>query len=131
MKNDGKRFDEWNTEKRRLHNHGRQTGVKTGELWWCAVGENIGVEINGKGEVFTRPVLVLKKLSKFGFMGIPLTSQAHEGSWYVKFRFKGKDEYAVLAQLRNLSVKRLYRKMGEVDDTDMKRIRDGVVTFLE
>lgn len=96
MKNDEKRFDEWSIEKRRLHNYGRQTGVKTGELWWCAVGENIGVEINGKGEVFTRPVLVLKKLSKFGFMGISLTSQVHERSWYVKLRFRGKDEYAVL-----------------------------------
>ena len=94
------------------------------------VGENVGVEINGKGRAFMRPVLIYKKLSKFGFIGVPLTSQPHNGNWYVDFRFKGKMQYAIFAQIRNISVKRLYRKMGYADDIDMLKVRDGLKVFL-
>lgn len=85
-----KRFDEWNVVKSDLHARGTFRKIKEGDVWWCSIGENIGVEINGKQNFFLRPVLVLKKLSGFGFMGIPLTSQSHDGSWYVPFVFKGK-----------------------------------------
>ena len=125
-----KRFDDWNTEKQRLHQMGRVPAIHTGEIWWCAVGENVGVEINGKGNVFVLPVLILKKLSRFGFTGIPLTSQPHDGPWYAHFYFKGKSEYAVFAQMRTFSVKRLYRKLGEADDEDMKIIRTRLHNFL-
>ena len=57
-----------------------------------AIGENAGVEINGKQELFLRPVLIMKKLNKFGFMAIPLTSKEHAGLWYIKFIFKNKSE---------------------------------------
>lgn len=130
MPEEEKRFDEWNLEKKRLHDFGRLPDVKSGEIWWCAVGENVGVEINGKGRAFMRPVLIYKKLSKFGFIGVPLTSQPHNGNWYVDFRFKGKMQYAIFAQIRNISVKRLYRKMGYADDIDMLKVRDGLKVFL-
>ena len=58
-------------------------------------------------------------------MGIPLTSQFHEGNWYVSFTFQGKKEYAVLAQARVVSVSRLYTKIGEVSDTDYALVLDG------
>ena len=74
-----KHFDEWMVLKRNLHNMNRLRLVHEGEIWWCAMGENVGIEINGKHEVYSRPVLVFKKLSRFGFMGIPLTSQSHTG----------------------------------------------------
>ena len=57
--------------------------ITDGEVWWVAVGENVGVEINGKSKYFSRPVLIFKKLSHLGFMGIPLSTQVHSGSWYV------------------------------------------------
>lgn len=125
-----KRFDDWNGEKQRLHIKGRMPLVSVGEVWWCAMGENIGVEINGKGSAFTRPVLILRKLSRYGFIGIPLTSRQHDGSWYAHFRFQGKDEYAVFAQMRTFSVRRLYRKMGRADDMDMLVVRSLLQKFL-
>lgn len=125
MLDEEKRFGEWIGCKEILHNTGRLPAIKEGEIWWCAMGENIGVEINGKNDVFSRPVLVFKKLSRFGFVGIPLTSQTHEGDWYIKFRFQNKNEIAVLAQVRVFSVSRLYSKMGRVDETDLARIKEG------
>ena len=123
--NNLKHFDEWNSVKTELHFAAVPRTVREGEVWWCSVGENVGVEINGKQDLFLRPVLVLKKLSRFGFMGVPLTSQPHEGSWYVPFMFKDKEQNAVLVQARVLSVYRLRRKMGEVPNTDLELIKDG------
>lgn len=59
-----KRFVKWIILKEKLHNIGRLRTIHEGEIWWCAMGENVGVEINGKHDVFSRPVLVFKKLSR-------------------------------------------------------------------
>ena len=91
-----KRFDEWIEKKKSLHKTGRCPVIKDGEVWWCAIGENVGVEVNGKNAPFSRPVLILKKLSRYSFVGVPLTSKRHEGSWYAHFIFKDSDEYANL-----------------------------------
>lgn len=120
-----KRFDEWMGLKSNLHNVGRVPAIKECEVWWCALGENVGVEINGKNGVFSRPVLVLKKLSRYGFMGIPLTSQIHEGGWYVPFVFRDKTSVAVLSQARVVSVSRLYDRMGTLPDTDFVLVKEG------
>ena len=69
-----KHFWEWIELKERLHFVGNYPPIKEGQIWWCAVGENIGAEINGKNHTFSRPVLIMKKLSQYSFMGIPLTS---------------------------------------------------------
>lgn len=124
-KQEKKDFHEWIEVKSDLHFAGVFRDVKEGDIWWCSMGENVGVEINGKQELFLRPVLVLRKLSRLGFMGIPLTSQFHEGLWYVAFEFKHKKQYAVLAQARVLSVYRLCRKMGTVPNSDLSLVREG------
>lgn len=66
MNNDIKRFAEWIIVKSDLHTKAVMRNIKDGEVYWCAVGENIGVEINGKSETFAHPVVVLKKLSQYG-----------------------------------------------------------------
>lgn len=121
-----KRFPEWIERKERIHNVGRLPAILEREVWWVAVGENVGVEINGKSGRFSRPVLIYKKLSKFGFLGIPLTSQPHEGSWYVPFEFQGKISYAALAQIRVMSVSRLYGSaIGQISKADFRAICEG------
>lgn len=111
--------------KENIHNFGRLAAIKEGEIWWCAMGENVDVEINGKNEVFSRPVLIYKKLSRFGFLGIPLTTQKHEGDWYVSFVFKDKTSIAVLSQVRTFSVLRLYRRMGTIPESDFNLVTTG------
>lgn len=93
------------------------------------MGENVGIEINGKGKLFSRPVLVFKKLSELGFLGIPMTTQEHVGSWYVKIRFRGRDIRAVLSQIRVFSVKRLCDRMGTIDESDLTKIKAGLANL--
>lgn len=121
-------YKKWMSIKATVHNTAVLRRFKEWELWWCAIGENVGVEINGKGDMFTRPVIVYHKFSKFGFMGIPPTSQDHTKEapdWYVGFRFKDKDQFAALNQLGRISAFRLCRKMGELDDEDIRKIING------
>ena len=120
-----KHFEEWLGVKEALHFTKIFREVKEGDVWWCSIGENVGIEINGKQELFLRPVLVLRKLSKFGFMGIPLTSKFHDGIWYVEFEFKNRKQYAALAQARVFSIYRLCRKMGSMSDSDLELVKDG------
>lgn len=96
-----------------------------GWFWQWGVGKNVGIEINGKSEKFSHPVIIYKKLSAFGFLGIPMSTQQHTGSWYVPFDFWGKRSVAVLSQVRTISTMRLYRRMGELDEIDFKKVRDG------
>lgn len=118
-------YDKWNDVKKNLALHGRQPNASQGEIWWAGVGLNLGSEMNGKNVRFARPVLVYKKLSRFNFMAIPLTSKMHEGSWYVQFRQGDVTETALVGQARVMSVKRLYSRMGEVDEADLKRIEEA------
>ena len=121
-------YKDWMPIKESIQARGSLHRFKNWELWWCAVGENVGTEINGKGSRFARPVVIFHKFSRYGFMGIPLTTKDHTDvapDWYTHFTFKGKDQFAALHQMENISTFRLYRKMGELDDIDVKNILDG------
>lgn len=124
-KEDEKDFDGWIEVKSNVHFAGRVPSIREGEMWWCAVGENVGIEINGKSDVFSRPVLILKKLSRYGFLGVPLTSKEHFGNWYTSFVYRGKNQYASLAQIRVFSVSRLYKKIGMIPDSDLQAVKSG------
>ena len=126
MKNEGFLFDEWIETKKTLHFARKLSTINEGEIWWCGIGKNVGVEINGKSNRFSRPVLIVKKLSRFGFLGVPLTSQPKIGSWYVSFEFQEKKETAVLCQVRTLSVSRLYNKLGMVPRSDLEKVKVGL-----
>jgi mRNA interferase MazF len=96
--------------------------VKEGEIWWCRVGENIGTEINGKGDNFTRPVLIQTKLSNKNFLIIPISTQIKQGSWFVKFKHNEVDQIAILSQIKIIDYRRLKNKIGQLD----KQIFDNI-----
>ncbi len=53
-----KNFDQWNTEKKNIHNRKNDVFAYPREIWWCALGINVGAEIDGKSDNFERPVLL-------------------------------------------------------------------------
>lgn len=115
----------WMTIKDGLDRNGTIVNFSEGQIWWAALGKNVGVEINGKNKDYSRPVVVFKKLSRLCFLAIPLTSQPHEGTWYAEFVFRSKHQYAVLPQIRMMSVSRLYNRIGKLSDNDFGKIRKG------
>lgn len=121
-------YKDWMPIKEEVQSNGVLRKFKEWEIWWCAIGENVGIEINGEGERFSRPVIIYHKFSRFGFMGIPLTTKSHVDKapdWYTEFTFKGKIQFAALNQLERINVYRLYRKIGEMNDNDILKIIKG------
>lgn len=115
----------WFMLKIRIHSSGKEKPFKEAEIWWCNFGENIGVEVNGKNAPFSRPAIILKKYNKYSFMAIPLTSRPHTGSWYVEFEFRGKANWANLAQAKSLSAKRLCDRIGAMTNGDFCKVKRG------
>lgn len=124
-----KDFDGWIELKKKMEKLRKTPTINEGEVWWCGIGTNVGVEISGKGKRYSRPVLVLKKLSKFSFMAVPLTSKCKKGSWYVSFKFLGVIETAAICQARVLGVSRLYSKMGQLPKTDFEKVKRGFLNL--
>jgi mRNA interferase MazF len=119
-----KRFLEWMGLKEKLHrNNAVPPLVRERDLWWISLGENIGSEINGKSRLFSRPGLILKKLSHSLFLIAPTTSQPREGTWYVKIVQEGKSMRVCLHQIRVVDYRRLSNRLGVMDEEDFKRCK--------
>lgn len=126
LKNIVKRFLEWIKLKEKLHTSIHKPPLfKEGEVWWCSFGENVGIEINGKGGKFSRPAIIFKKLSADGFLAIPLSTKIKSGTWYVPIVHRETKCVVVLSQARILSVKRLLEKYGQLNAEDVKTIKEG------
>ena len=126
-----KHFHKWADVKKTIHDKGKIPSVKEGEVWWSGIGENVGIEINGKSSRFSRPVVIMRKLSRDGFMGVPLTSQSKTGTWYVEIDFLNSKQYAAICQARVFSVNRLYDRMGTLPDSDLRKIKEGFRKLYE
>ncbi len=121
-----KRFLEWIYLKEKLHvSTFKPPFITEGDIWWVSLGENVGKEINGKSNLFSRPVLVFRKLSRETFLGLPLTTQNRKGTWYVPIRHDNRDIVVILAQARVLDSKRVSSRIGSIDDADMKKVKTG------
>ncbi|MCL5781827.1 MAG: type II toxin-antitoxin system PemK/MazF family toxin [Patescibacteria group bacterium] len=121
-----KRFPEWIVLKEKLDLSIHESPLfNEGEVWWCSIGENVGREISGKSQLFSRPVLVFRKLSRQMFLGIPTTSQIRTGSWYVPVQYNDKQYTVVLAQMRVFDTKRMSNKIGKIDSVNLNRVRSG------
>jgi mRNA interferase MazF len=101
------------------------------DIWWISFGKNIGSEINGKSRLFSRPGIVLKKLSSKFYLVAPTTSKEHTGSWYVKITYSNKQTYVCLHQIRTLDYRRLSNKIGQIDDAQYNKIKDGFLDLYK
>ena len=121
-----KRFLPWIGLKQRLHEAAQKPPlVSEGDIWWASIGENVGSEINGKSDLFSRPAVIYKKLAHGFYFVIPTTTQERTGSWFVPFRQRNKAMVACLHQARAIDYRRLSSKLGTLDDEDLERIKAG------
>lgn len=98
--------------------------VNERDIWWISFGKNIGSEINGKSEWFSRPGLILKKLSHGFYLVAPTTSKIHSGNWYIKIRNSKRDSYVCLHQVRTIDYRRLSNKVGQVESSEFITIKE-------
>lgn len=126
-----KQFDEWNEVKKNIHAKKQLALFKERDIFWANIGENVGYEQCGKGDDFTRPVLVLKKFTTTMFFGIPLSTQPKNGSFFFSFEFiAGQSSTALLVQAKMFDVKRLDRKIGTMKKEDFEQLKNQMRSLL-
>ncbi len=109
-------FIDWSKRKIFHHFNDRAKAFyfRENEVWWVALGKNVGYEIDGKHELFERPVLVLKKYSKDMCFILPLTTQIKVPlPWYQIVIIMGEKLSAInITQGKTISSRRFLRKAG-------------------
>ena len=116
-----KHFDAWNVIKKET-DKGQRAPIKPGEVYWCKVGLSVGVEQDGSGSAYIRPVLILKKFSHEIALAVPLTTRGKHGDWYHPLPHFGESSFAVLNQARPMDTKRLFNTMGEISESELRKV---------
>lgn len=104
--------------------------VSERDVWWTSVGINVGSEINGKNELFSRPVLVVRKLSRYSFFVVPMSTKVRKGTWYEPVVFRGNQVVTCLHQARVIDYRRLSKKMGRLPFSDFSRVRKSLKELM-
>jgi mRNA interferase MazF len=125
-----KDHDGWDKFSRKLEDYAGASFFKEREIWWVSIGINVGHEEDGKGEQYSRPVLILKKFNKYIFSGIPLSTTKKVGNCYHRFIFDGKENAALLGQLKTFDSKRLINRHGILDEVIFQSIRKAAKDML-
>ena len=126
-----KDFDRWNEKKKAINDTDElHLFYYEREIWWCALGANIGVEMDGKNADFERPVLVVKKFNKDMFWGLPLSSKPRTGDFFYEIHYDFGAAWAFLSQFKTISSKRLLRKLGSISELEFAEIRKKINVFI-
>ncbi len=124
-------FNNWNDLKQNINAKNVVINIQEGNIYFLSMGQNIGTESYGKGELFLRPVIVYKKLGKNSFVGIPLTSKIKEGSYYFTFNRKNdKKNTAMINQIKTFDTKRIVSYNGKISKNVMHDLSKKLEEFL-
>ena len=125
-------FKKWNNLKIRIHKFDKFFNPKVGEIWWVSLGQNIGVEINGKNNRFERPALIIKVFNHHAILVAPITGMTKEGEFFIHFINNKNIQNSVnISQLRVVSIKRFLRKAGEMNYQDLDKVRTTIISFIK
>lgn len=106
-------------------------GIKEREIWICNLGDNVGFEEDGKGNDFTRPVLVLKVFNKRFCYVLPLSTTSKRGRYYYPFDANtGRTSVALLSQIKSIDSIRLRDKIGITRINDFKEIKRRAINLI-
>ena len=125
-----KNFDKWNKSKKGLENVPITKYVHPKEVWWCALGLNLGAEIDGKNENFERPVIVMKVYNKETMVVLPITTKQKDDEFHYKIQTEGKIVWVKLTQVRVISSKRLLRKVAMLEETMFNELKEVWIKSL-
>lgn len=125
-----KDFSNWIKLKESIDKEIKRPNVLTREIRWCSLGHNVGSEIDGKGDLFARPAVILKIISNHTCLVLPLTHSEKIGRHILEFEFMGEKNKARLDQVRIIDLKRLKGKIGRISENKFKDIKNSAQDFL-
>lgn len=127
------KFDSWNILKKQIDSETSPPNLfpKEGEVWMSYLGKNIGFEQNGGGDSFSRPVVIIKKFNNHMFWSIPLSTKQKRLDFYFNYIDPNMQHVsAILAQMKLVSIKRLKRKLYEMNPNQLIQMKHRLKSFL-
>jgi mRNA interferase MazF len=98
------------------------------EVWWCILGANVGFEQDGRGELFRRPVVILRKFNLDTCLVVPLSAKLKKGIYYFDIgNVAGRAAVINLSQLRLIDRKRLEEKIMILNRTIFVSLQKAVI----
>ncbi len=125
-----KDFDKWNGVKKRIHSEDLKVSIRAGEVRWVSCGVNVGSEIDGKGESFTRPMLVVHVVGSALALVVPFSTKLKEVAGYLPFEFQGKKISLCVHQMRIISQRRILARKGRISDNRLRQVKSEIKKFF-
>ncbi len=128
-----KDYHNWNTLKNILDEIDINIPFTEGEIWWISLGINIGIEIDGKGDSFERPCIIIRKINKEHAWIVPITqSGIFKAGIHVSINHPSLsiDSKAIVTQFQTISNKRLMSKIGILQVKQFYEIVRAIKTIL-
>lgn len=123
----GKDFNAWNIEKQAINAGSATAFCHAREIWWCALGINVGFEQDGTGKSFDRPVVVVKRFNERIFLGAALTGKKKEGKFYFPLGcIENREASVILSQVRIIDTRRLIRKIAVLDEEIFEELKNAL-----
>jgi mRNA interferase MazF len=126
-------FANWTKLKIKIHvsESNKNVYFKKGQIWWASIGQNIGVEANGKNENYERPIIILKKFNEHSFLGVVLFSKGKASHYYLELKDNhGVSSFANLSQIKLMSSKRLIRYVRDLPKPDLDTVKQKINKYL-
>ncbi len=125
-----KDFDGWNKRKKAINGDERGVDFHEREIWWCAIGINIGSEQHSQASGYSRPVVIVKKFTRDIFWAIPLTTKTKEDiPFRIRFSLHGNENDLLILQMRAYDRKRLIRKIAVMAKEEFARLTSAIKLF--
>jgi len=125
-----KEFDKWNDFKKDMESNKNNILFKEWDIWWTSIWINIWDESCWKWPKFRRPVLVLKKLSSYSCVVLPLTTKLKTWTWFQQYNIHWERYTALLYQVKMMNVKRFESRKGAINITDFEKIKKKLKNLL-
>lgn len=124
-------FVSWTKLKVKIHLSERKVYPRVRGIWWVSLGQNIGVETNGKNDKFERPIVVIKIFNNFSILVAPISSTVKEDKYCIQFvNENGEKNVINMSQIRSISSKRFIRYVGELSVEDFEKVRQTYLSFV-
>jgi len=124
-------FVSWTKLKVKIHLSEKEIYPKVRGIWWVSLGQNVGVETNGKNDKFERPVVVIKVFNNFGMLVAPISSNVKKGKYFVEFINNESEKNIInMSQIRSISSKRFIRYIGELNAEDFEKVRQIYLSLV-
>ncbi|MDP3953571.1 MAG: type II toxin-antitoxin system PemK/MazF family toxin [bacterium] len=121
---DQKDYTKWHKVKSDIHNKKKRPYFHEREIWFCSLGSNVGFEQDGRGDLYLRPVVVIRKFNNEVCLVVPMTKNVKKSIHYFNFSYEdGVTSTAILSQVKLIDTKRLVYKSGNISKKDFSTLK--------